>query len=227
MAPKAEEPITLLNEELQDISSPEVLTTSMKETVSDVVVETVETEEEDAAPITPEEAETNEAEPINLVADMDEEQLEQTAATAAMCTNLNSSLTSSLNSTLDFASMMTCCGLSSVFASAEVKREQLENEKATQIQCAARSMMARKTAKTLQEEKAAAAEAAAKAAAEAEAKAAAEAEAKAAAEAAEVAAAAAEAAKEQAPQKKSSGKKSFFQKLFSGCTNSQAQVASQ
>ena len=226
MAPKAEEPMTLLNEELQDISSPEVLTTSMKETVSDVVVETVETEEEDAAPITPEEAETNEAEPINLVADMDEEQLEQTAATAAMCTNLNSSLTSSLNSTLDFASMMTCCGLSSVFASAEVKREQLENEKATQIQCAARSMMARKTAKTLQEEKAAA-EAAAKAAAEAEAKAAAEAEAKAAAEAAEVAAAAAEAAKEQAPQKKSSGKKSFFQKLFSGCTNSQAQVASQ
>ena len=159
---------------------------------------------------------------------MDEEQLEQTATTAAMCTNLNSSLTSSLNSTLDFASMMTCCGLSSVFASAEVKREQLENEKATQIQCAARSMMARKTAKTLQEEKAAAeAEAAAKAAAEAEAKAAAEAEAKAAAEAAEVAAAAAEAAKEQAPQKKSSGKKSFFQKLFSGCTNSQAQVASQ
>lgn len=125
-------------------------------------------------------------------------------------------------------STIACCGLGSTLLysddaqtdrandeKAELeKKEQLENDKAIQIQKVARARLARKTAETLKAEKeaAAAAEAAAKEAALAE--------------------AVPEAAPEQAPSnvEKTVPKKSFFQKLaglFSGCKKSDSHVVSQ
>jgi hypothetical protein len=215
MAPKTEEPMNVLADDAPAVSAPEVLTASLKELsaepVAAVVVETVETEDEPAKEATEEVDEVVEGEPV-LVSDKDDEHLEETAAKAAMCSNW------------DLGNMMTCCGITSVFRSSKAEQEKLENEKAVQIQCAARSMLARKTAKTLKEEKEAAeAEAAAKA--EAEAKAAAEAEAAAAA----LAALNAEAQADEQSVKRTE-KKSFLQKLksvFSGCKNAKSQVVEQ
>ena len=121
-------------------------------------------------------------------------------------------------------STIACCGLGSTLLyndetdraieeKAELeKKEQMENEKATQIQKVARAKFARKTAESLKAEKeaAAAAEAAAKEAALAE--------------------AAREAAPEQAPVKvEKPKKKSFFQKLTGllSCKKADSHVVSQ
>lgn len=227
MSPKAEDPIMVTNEdaprstasEIEAAPSKDASLASTPKDSSDVPAY-----EEQAAPEDEAEAETS--------GDRSAEQAEATAEENVesqgfqnMCAKIELPEMPKL-SCFDL-STIACCGLGSALLysddaqtdraneeKAELeKKEQLQSEKATQIQKVARAKLARKTAESLKAEKeaAAAAEAAAKEAA--------------------LAAAAPEAAPEQAPTKveKTTQKKSFFQKLaglFSGCKKSDTHVVS-
>jgi len=219
MSPKAEDPIMVSNEDAPRSTDSEIAAAPSK----DASVASSPKDSSDAPAYedqaAPEEELSGEksAEPTEAVV---EEKVE-TEGYQNMCAKIELPTMSKL-ACFDL-STIACCGLGALYndeaqaandeKAALEKKEQLENEKATQIQKVARGKLARKSAQSLKAEKeaAAAAEAAAKEAA--------------------LAAAVPETAPEQAPSQveKSAQKKSFFQKLaglFSGCKKSDSHVVS-